>query len=103
MGKSDAPKSLQEIRAILTAHKADLHKNYGVTTIGIFGSYVRKDNKSTSDIDILIELEISMGFFKFLRLERHLSQLLGIRVDLVTRGALKPFIGKRILAEIQYV
>jgi len=103
MGKAYAPKSLQEIRVILAAHKADLQKDYGVTTIGIFGSYVRRGNKSTSDIDILIDLEISMGFFKFLRLERHLSQLLGIRVDLVTRGALKPFIGERILAEIQYV
>ena len=44
-----------------------------------------------------------MGFFKFIRLEREVSELLGAKVDLVTKNALKPHIGQRILAEVIYV
>jgi len=103
MRKEIRKKSLQEIKAILLDHKHELKQKYGVRSIGIFGSYIRNANRENSDIDILVEIEISMGFFKFLKLERYLSQLLGVKVDLVTRNSLKPFIGKRILAEIQYV
>ena len=103
MRKELRSKSLPEIKAILSSHKHELRKEFGVKSIGVFGSYVRKKNRKEGDIDIHVELEISMGFFKFLRLEKHLSQLLGVQVDLVTKNALKPFIGKHILAEIQYV
>jgi predicted nucleotidyltransferase len=50
-----------------------------------------------------VELEKPMGFFKFIRLEREVSELLGEKVDLVTKNALKPHIGQRILAEVIYV
>jgi len=51
----------------------------------------------------LIEFERPVGFVKFLRLENRLSELLGVRVEMVTKKALKPFIGKRILQEVIYV
>jgi predicted nucleotidyltransferase len=95
--------SVQEIKKILVAHKQELIEKYGIKEIGIFGSYVRKENKKNSDIDILVELKKPMGFFKFTRLERYLSELLGIKVDLVTKKALKPHIGQRILSEVIYV
>lgn len=44
-----------------------------------------------------------MDFIQFIQLENHLSKLLGVKVDLVTKGALKPYIGKRILEEVVYV
>ncbi|MEW5901216.1 MAG: nucleotidyltransferase family protein [Acidobacteriota bacterium] len=96
-------KPAQGIKKILLAYKQELREKYGVREIGIFGSYVRNDNRKNSDIDILVELEKPMGFFKFIKLERYLSELLGTKVDLVTKNALKPHIGQRILAEVIYV
>jgi len=101
--KAKATKSIQKIKRILLSHKQDLSDKYGVREIGIFGSYLRNEPRKNSDIDILVELEKPMGFFKFIRLERYLSELLGAKVDLVTKNALKPFIGQRILAEVIYV
>jgi predicted nucleotidyltransferase len=101
--KAKTTKSIQKIKKILLSHKQDLSDKYGVREIGIFGSYVRNENRKNSDIDILVELEKPMGFFKFIRLERYLSELLGAKVDLVTKNALKPHIGQRILAEVIYV
>lgn len=94
---------INDMRKILFTHKRELKKEYGIKEIGIFGSYARKENTKNSDIDILIEIEKPMGFFTFIRLERHLSDLLGAKVDLVTKNALKPHIGRRILAEVIYV
>ena len=71
--------------------------------IGIFGSYVRGDQIQDSDIDILVEIERPMGFIKFIKLENRLSQILDSKVDIVTKKALKPYIGRRILQEVQYV
>ncbi len=101
--KSKSLKSIEEIEDVLKVHKRELREKYGVKKIGIFGSYVRKENTKNSDIDVLVDIGIQIGFFKFLNLERYLSNLLGIKVDLVTRNALKPFIGQRILKEIRYV
>jgi hypothetical protein len=101
--KAKTTKSIQKIKRILLSHKQDLSDKYGVREIGVFGSYVRNENKKNSDIDILVELEKPMGFLKFIRLERYLSELLGAKVDLVTKNALKPYIGQRILAEVIYV
>jgi len=59
--------------------------------------------ENKKDSDILVDTDKPMGFFTFIGLERYLSDLLGARVDLVTKKALKPQIGRRILAEIIYV
>ena len=96
-------KSLDEIKEIIDIHKDELLKEYGLKEIGVFGSYVRGAQKADSDLDILIEFEKPVGFVKFLRLEKRLSELLGVRVEMVTKKALKPFIGKRILQEVIYV
>ncbi len=91
---------LKEIEAILRARRDELAKDYGVTEIGIFGSWVRGEASSDSDIDILVSFNQPVGFFKFLELEERLSAWLGVKVDLVTRAALKPNIGSRILSEV---
>ena len=101
--KTKESKSIREIQKILLNHKQELREKYGVKEIGIFGSYIREENRKNSDIDILVEIEKPMGFFKFIRLERYLSELLRVKVDLVTKNALKPHIGQRILAEVIYV
>ena len=68
-------------------------------TIGIFGSSVRETPHSQSDIDVLVEFEPPIGLFKFLELEELLSKRLGGKVDLVSRKALKPEIGRSVLTE----
>lgn len=95
-------KNIEEIMKVIQLHKEDLRKEYGVKEIGIFGSYIRGEQNDKSDVDILIELEKPIGFVRFMKLENRISDLLGIKVDLVTKKALKPFIGRRILQEVQY-
>lgn len=96
-------KTFDEIRELLQRHKEEFRAQYGLKEIGIFGSYIRGEQDAESDLDILIELEKPIGFVRFIRLENALSQLLGIRVEIVTKKALKPHIGKRILEEVRYV
>lgn len=70
--------------------------------IGIFGSYVRGEQRPDSDLDILIELERppQISLIGLVELELYLSELLGIRVDLAIKKNLKPRIGKHILQEV---
>jgi uncharacterized protein len=96
-------KTFEEIKDLLQSHKEKYREQYGLKEIGIFGSYVRGEQGAESDLDILIELEKPIGFVRFIRFENALSQLLGIRVEIVTKKALKPHIGKRILEEVRYV
>lgn len=98
-------KSLDEIKAVLKKYEKELKKRFGVKEIGIFGSYVRDEDKKSSDIDILIEFypKAEMDLIKFVELEEYLSDLLGTKVDLVMKSALKPRIGKRILKEVVYL
>jgi predicted nucleotidyltransferase len=95
----------EEIKRTLMRHKAELKKKFKVKSIGVFGSYVRGEQKQGSDVDILVEFDedAEIGFFKFLDLEESLSQKLGVKVDLVTKNALKPYIGARILQEVVMV
>jgi len=96
-------RTVGEIKEILKSHKAELRSKYGVREIGIFGSYVKEEQKETSDLDILVEFEKPLGLLEFVGLKNHLSDLLGVNVDLVMRKALKPTIGKRVLGEVVYV
>jgi len=96
-------KTVREIRKILESHKGELRGRYGVKEMGIFGSYVKKEQTEISDIDILVEFEKPTGLLEFVGLKNYLSDLFGMNVDLVMRKALKPRIGQRILSEVVYV
>jgi uncharacterized protein len=96
-------KTLREMKTIVSEHRPRLKEAYNVDKIGFFGSYVRDEQVEKSDIDILVEFEKPVGFIKFMRLEKYLSDLLGVKVDLVTRRALKPHMGKKILQELENV
>ncbi|OHB76850.1 MAG: nucleotidyltransferase [Planctomycetes bacterium RBG_16_55_9] len=95
--------NLNEIKRVLREHKSRLERKYHVGTLGIFGSYVRDEQVEDSDLDILVDFTAPIGLFEFIDLEEELSGLLCTRVDLVSRSALKPYIGKRILSEVQLV
>ena len=93
----------REIRQKINSQLPYLKDKYHVKRVGIFGSVVRGKQKKESDIDILVEFDSPIGFFDFIRLENFLSQTLNIKVDLVTKKALKPAIKKDILKELIYV
>jgi len=77
-----------------------LKERYSVRSLGLFGSHVRGEQQSGSDVDILVEFEESPSLLEFIALERHLSDLIGKKVDLVMKSALKPGIGEHILEEV---
>jgi len=80
-----------------------LQREYAVKSFGLFGSFARGEQSLDSDVDLLVDFSRVPGMIGFLSLQDELSGLLGRRVDLVTREALKPALGKRILAEVQLV
>jgi len=90
-----------QIRDILNEQKHYLSEQFFVDTIGIFGSYVRDEQRVDSDIDLLVEFNHPVGF-EFIRLKFYLESLFGRKVDLVTVDALKPMIKDQILSEVQY-
>jgi predicted nucleotidyltransferase len=94
---------LKKIEKIVKENKVLLTKQFKVKEIGIFGSVVQGEDKETSDVDILVEFVEPIGFFKFLELEEYLSDLIERKVDLVSKKALKPRIGKHILKEVAFL
>ncbi len=97
-------KKIEEIKAKLKEHKEELREKFKVKEIGVFGSYVRGEQKKRgSDIDILVEFKEPVSLLKFMDLEEYLSKLLGLKVDLISKKALKPKIGEHILKEVVYV
>jgi hypothetical protein len=95
-------KTLNEIQRILRGQKPYLAREYGITEMGIFGSYVRGEQRPDSDVDILIELERPPRFslIGLVELEYYLSELLGVKADLAIRRNLRKRVGKRILGEV---
>ena len=96
-------KSLKEVNEILKEHKEELYKKYKVKEIGIFGSFVRGEQKKRSDIDILVEFEEVPDLLKFIEIERYFERLLKKKVDLVEKTALRPRLKEIILKEVIYV
>ncbi len=93
-------KSFEEIKNILSYYKEELKIKYSVREIGIFGSYVRNEQGQSSDVDILVEFEKTPSLLEFINLENYLSDILGVKVDLVMKDSLKPNIGRHILEEV---
>ena len=91
------------ITAIIQKNMVFLRSEYHVKTIGVFGSFSRGEEQRSSDVDILVEFLEPLGMFKFIELEESLSKLIGKKVDLVTKKALKPAIKEEILQEVIYV
>ena len=93
-------RDVESIKRLLLQNKDELRQKFEVKTIGVFGSYVRGEQKLSSDVDILIEFQKPVGLFEFMKLENYLSDLLGVKVDLVSKKALKPHIGEHIMQEV---
>ncbi|MBI4400783.1 MAG: nucleotidyltransferase family protein [Nitrospirae bacterium] len=85
---------------VLRRHLPELRKRYRVRSLGIFGSYVSGAPRKGSDLDVLVEFLEEPSLFEFMELEAFLSEVIGVKVDLVMRSALKPRIGRQILSEV---
>lgn len=94
---------IHKIKEIINQNKKLLEQSYKVRNIGIFGSYAKGQVHKNSDVDIIVDFYEIPDMFEFIRLECFLKRLLGRKVDLVTRKALKPLIKKDILKEIVYL
>ncbi len=86
----------------LEENKATI-KKYGVKKIGLFGSYIRKEQKPTSDIDILVEFEKGkVTFDNYMDLKFFLEDLFECKVDLVMKEAIKPDLKPYIIGSVKY-
>lgn len=95
--------SKQDILEIIRQTRPELTSRFGVERLGLFGSYVRGQEQRRSDIDLLVSFQRDIDLFEFLDLKEFLQERLHHKVDLVMDSALKPAIGKRIRAEVEYV
>ncbi|VVB84248.1 Nucleotidyltransferase domain protein [uncultured archaeon] len=92
-------KKIDQIIMKLRENKPVLEKEYKVKTLGVFGSYVRGEQKKSSDLDVLVEFSKTIDLFKYIELENYLCEKLGVKVDLIMKDTLKPRIKDRILNE----
>ena len=96
--------SKDTILSVIHTHKPQL-ASFGVSRIGLFGSYVRNEQQPQSDIDILVDFEPEKETFdNFMNLYNYLEELfLNEKIEVVTVNSLSPCIGNYILEEVNYV
>jgi len=93
-----------ELKKRLEESKPYMEKTFHVREIGIFGSFVKGSHTVQSDVDILIDFKQGhKDLFNFMRLKYYLEGLLGKKVDLVMKKAIKPMLKKNIFREVEYV
>jgi uncharacterized protein len=99
--KAGGTVTLEELRTALRALLPALEREYGVSSIEIFGSFVRGEQDEESDLDLLVEFhpDRDLSLLKFVGLQLELSDRLGLRVDLVEKRSIKPGLRDRILHE----
>jgi len=93
--------TLKELRIALRALLPSLEREYGVTSIELFGSYVRGEQDEKSDLDLLVvfDPERDLSLLDLARLQRTLTERIGVPVDLVEKRSIKPGLRDRILNE----
>ena len=92
-------KKLDEVRTTIRQHRNVLAEKYGVAVVGIFGSYVRGEQGQQSDIDLLTEILRPISLLEIVGAEIYLSEILGIKVDLVPKRSVREELRDNILKE----
>lgn len=88
----------------LISSNSDAIRRYGVKTLGIFGSFSRNKQNDQSDVDLLVDFEPEKETYRnFISLAYFLEELLGRKVEIVTRNGMSPYIGPKILKEVENV
>ena len=86
----------------LRSHKDEMHEKFGLIKIGLFGSYVRGEQRKDSDIDLAVEIESNNKFRSFFGLKAYLEDGLHKKIDLGIESSIKPMVQKYIENEIEY-
>ena len=95
--------TLENIKNKLIQEKSELHRRFGVSEIGVFGSWVRGEQKKSSDIDVLVDFDREIGLFEIMELEEYLSDIFHCKVDVAVKRSLRKYIGQHILSEAEYL
>jgi predicted nucleotidyltransferase len=93
-------RTLEAIQAELRGMLPELQARWPIARLGVFGFYARGEQHEGSDLDLLVDLDHPVGFLAFLEMEEEIGRRLGLRVEMVTRPALKPYVGDSILREV---
>lgn len=92
-------KTVEEIRTSIQRHQDILAERYGVRVVGLFGSYVRGEQRRQSDLDLLADIVRPVSLLELVGAELYLSEVLGIKVDLVPKRDVRPELRETILKE----
>ena len=95
--------STQDILETITSLKSQLHTSFHVDGIGVFGSVIRGEQKESSDIDVLVDLDEDADLFDLIGLSQFLEERLNTKVDVVPRNALRPELREQVLREVRYL
>lgn len=90
---------LDKIRTIIRKNRDVLAEKYGVAVVGVFGSYVRGEQREKSDIDLLVDILRPISLLEIVGAEIYLSEILGVKVDLVPKRDVREELRETILAE----
>ncbi|QUH22435.1 nucleotidyltransferase family protein [Methanobacterium alkalithermotolerans] len=96
-------KTKSEVLKILETDFQFLRENFHVDKIGLFGSYARQEQSEKSDLDLLINFETTPDFIQLVELEGYLSDLLDIKVEILTSGGIKDRVRPNIMKDMEFV
>ncbi len=96
-------KTKSEVLKILETDFQFLRENFHVDKIGLFGSYARQEQSEKSDLDLLINFETTPDFIQLVELEEYLSDLLDIKVEILTSGGIKDRVRANIMKDMEFV
>ncbi|MBF0537736.1 MAG: nucleotidyltransferase family protein [Nitrospirae bacterium] len=91
---------IDRIKRILNEHQKELKERFGITEIGIFGSFARGEQTHDSDLDVLVSMDISMSLLEWAGAVNYLSTLLGMKVDVVPVQDIRPELKQTIMQEV---
>ena len=94
--------TLQQIVDILAKAKPELQKKYPLSELAIFGSYARGDATEESDIDVLVDFNDKIGI-EFISLAFDIEDLFKAKVDVVSKGGIKPAYFEYVAQDLIYV
>ncbi len=82
---------------------ARLLRDRGAIKVAVFGSYVRDEEKTGSDIDIIVEFSMRKSLLDLVKIERELTEALGIKVDLLTEKSISPYMIDAVKREMKVI
>jgi len=92
-------KTVDEIRTIIRQHQDILAERYGIKIVGLFGSYIRGEQRRRSDLDLLADILYPISLLELVGAEIYLSDILGVKVDLVPKRNVRAELQDAILKE----